>query len=516
MNFLLRILKAMTFVIISILAISSSCLAETYYVDNVNGKDANSGLSSSLAWKTISKVNGARFQPGDQILFAAGQTWRELLIMPSNGVSGNPITFGAYGTGAKPIISGGSYISDGWTLLSGSTYSKATQVWIDRAGHARIFNGSKQLTQNSSSTLAADQYYFQYSGYPQSSGSLKSGTLYVNIGKPPGTTDIEAVVRKVAIQTNKSYLNFIGLNLTKAAFGISQYTAQADYVIVRNCTINFCTTGIYCGASTTVNAGWWLVENCMFHDNGQNNVFDQTLYIKFCSNWIIQNNIFKNNGAFAININGSSNNIVRYNYSEGHGGGFLEFYQDTAGGSKNNQVYYNISNNDKGFFYSGGGTGHTGNVIYNNVAYGFSFGIAVDVGTLSALKNNILWSSKSNIQYFIVSLGASITSSSNNVIGPFGSGATIRYRGSNYSSLAAFKNTHPSLEVDSIGADPLFVSAGFDFHLTGPSPCREAGADLSLSRDFDGNALPSSTKPDMGAYQYTGKRLNPPTDLRFQ
>lgn len=76
----------------------------TYYVDQTTGDDDDTGLSEALAWKTIAKVNASSFSDGDSILFKKGETWWETLIMPSSGTSAG-ITFGAYGTGAAPIIS---------------------------------------------------------------------------------------------------------------------------------------------------------------------------------------------------------------------------------------------------------------------------------------------------------------------------------------------------------------------------------------------------------------------------
>jgi len=84
----------------------SEAWAATYYVDATNGNDGNNGLSEAAPWKTISKVNSSTFTPGDQILFKRGEVWREQLEVPSPGSSGNPITFGAYGSGENPLISG--------------------------------------------------------------------------------------------------------------------------------------------------------------------------------------------------------------------------------------------------------------------------------------------------------------------------------------------------------------------------------------------------------------------------
>lgn len=82
----------------------------TYYVSNA-GSDAAAGTSPAAAWETISKVNGETFSAGDSILFNRDDVWRETLVPPSSGSSGSPITFGAYGSGSKPRITGADVVA---------------------------------------------------------------------------------------------------------------------------------------------------------------------------------------------------------------------------------------------------------------------------------------------------------------------------------------------------------------------------------------------------------------------
>ena len=91
-----------------------------YYVSN-SGSDSYDGTEqthttgSTGPWQTIAKVNSSTFNPGDSILFKAGDTWREQLTVPSSGSAGNPITFGAYGSAtSSPIISGTNLLTS-WT-----------------------------------------------------------------------------------------------------------------------------------------------------------------------------------------------------------------------------------------------------------------------------------------------------------------------------------------------------------------------------------------------------------------
>ena len=89
----------------------------TYCVAN-SGSDSNSGTATGAnctgtvsAWQSIAHVNAQHFSPGDSILFQDGGTWQEELIPPSSGTSGNLITFGSYGTGAKPILDGANTLT---------------------------------------------------------------------------------------------------------------------------------------------------------------------------------------------------------------------------------------------------------------------------------------------------------------------------------------------------------------------------------------------------------------------
>lgn len=118
-------LKGYRFLLISFIVafFAISANATVYYVSNL-GNDANTGTSVSSPWKTLVKVNGFSFKPGDQVLFKSGDEWYGTLIPRTSGTSGNPIVYGAYGTGEKPKIYGSEVIT-GWTVHSGNIY-KAT------------------------------------------------------------------------------------------------------------------------------------------------------------------------------------------------------------------------------------------------------------------------------------------------------------------------------------------------------------------------------------------------------
>src|SRR5690348_8164396 len=76
---------------------------------------------------TTTQVNAATFNAGDSVLFKRGDTFYGELIVSQSGTSGNPITYGAYGTGAKPVITGMQAVIS-WTNKGGNIWESTNTV----------------------------------------------------------------------------------------------------------------------------------------------------------------------------------------------------------------------------------------------------------------------------------------------------------------------------------------------------------------------------------------------------
>lgn len=87
-----------------LLVSSSPGGAATYYVSN-QGSEAADGRSPDRALRSLGQVNKAPLQPGDTVLFRRGDSWRGSL-RPRSGAENLPITYGAYGSGPKPLFLG--------------------------------------------------------------------------------------------------------------------------------------------------------------------------------------------------------------------------------------------------------------------------------------------------------------------------------------------------------------------------------------------------------------------------
>lgn len=109
-------------VAVALLGVCLQAEGTSYYVSN-SGLDSNNGTAAATPWRTLTKVNAGTFQPGDTIYLQRGGVWREQLVPPSSGTSGNPIKFDAYGSGRAPVITAAvplPFVEDGsWSYVSG-------------------------------------------------------------------------------------------------------------------------------------------------------------------------------------------------------------------------------------------------------------------------------------------------------------------------------------------------------------------------------------------------------------
>jgi hypothetical protein len=106
--------------VLALLAAAQETHATTYYVAS-NGSDTNDGISSAAPFQSLVKVSGLNLQPGDQVLFRRGDTFRGQLRLIRSGTAGNPIVLDGYGTGNPPVLSGSVPVT-GWTPVGGNLW----------------------------------------------------------------------------------------------------------------------------------------------------------------------------------------------------------------------------------------------------------------------------------------------------------------------------------------------------------------------------------------------------------
>jgi hypothetical protein len=146
----------------------------TFFVSSASGDDSSDGLSPGSAWRSLSKVNAAALRPGDKVLFQRGGSWRGTLV-PHSGREGAPVTYGAYGKGARPLLLGSVSRSD-----PADWYREGDNIWAT----------SKPTTVEL--VLPADFGAAGWSVYTEGGAKVKT-TVSPGSGGAPGSLQIECI-----------------------------------------------------------------------------------------------------------------------------------------------------------------------------------------------------------------------------------------------------------------------------------------------------------------------------------
>jgi len=280
--------------------------APSYYVDATDGNDAHDGLSPEQAWQSLAKVSASSFEPGDSILLQRGELWRESLQVPAAGTDANRLTIGAYGSGARPVLSGSDVLAawtpDGNDVWSAALTTDPTVVWFDGA-YGRERPTVPDLNTPTDWHWDANRLYVYATSDPNA--------LYTEPG-------IEAAVR------------------TK---GLYDYFADRDYVTVRDLEIRHCGYGIHIPY-----ADHWIVQDCYIHDCGPREETAATgiILVEGADHHRIRRCEICRCGAYGIYLYGGQQNILEENllYDCDHGNLAVQY---NTGGTADNVIRYNCS-----------------------------------------------------------------------------------------------------------------------------------------------------------------------------
>lgn len=499
-----------------------------YYVDATNGNDSNSGRSPTSAWQTLDpKVNGEAFLPGEHVQLIRDGEWREELTLPSSGLGGKKVRYGAYGNGARPIINGADIIT-GWTLEGGTPNVWEAALTIEP--NQVFFDDTKGTLEVAVANLNALEEWFWV-----------ANVLYVySLAGDPDTEftspGIEASVRDQCIDlANKDHIALRDLHTTKSnrEHGANIFdwdntgVARTGLVIKNMESSDAFSHGI---TIALLNAGGtWsdiAVSGCQVYDNGNASlglgVFISGVDAAQMSGVRIFGNLTSNNVAEGIAF-GNGSALIYENTSDGDGLSwaagirlqshavnvdiFRNYMKNSiAEGiwidgrwSTGLRLFYNIidSPGDAGITLS---QSADGTEIYNNVLWNVNNGIRLGSTaqvTNAILKNNIVDSivTATNVQ---IENGSTFVSDHNcfdeAIFIPFEIGGVPQ----SWAEWRALGHDANGLYEDAKMTNP----GGKDFTLASDSPCRAAGVDVGLVRDYAGIMVPQETDPAIGAREY--------------
>jgi hypothetical protein len=515
-----------------------------YYIDCVGGNDANNGMSTSSPWKTFTNTNSRTFQPGDQILLKRGTLCYGIgTLKPlGSGTTANPITIGAYGTGALPHIdcgTGSPYFScvlvkdqEAWVIrdleVSGTPVDKfngPAGIYIENTiagakSYFRIYN-----------VIAHDLYYgISISGYK----SGNSGELYGSI-----TGNNTAYINDVVIDGVEAYNNTgKGIHLTG---NWSRNDKAGSYAFPHNTNITVRNSnlhnnggdGIVMACSDNV-----LVEYVTANYNGGTGDDRYGIWPWMSANSTVQfseaafNETSTNKGGGGLDCDyGTINCVMQYNYAHDNQGPGILLIGYGGANLLNANVHYNLfvdnmwhaTAPDDGELVVFGSVDNS--VFHNNTIYARNRNNnpskfpAVFLSTWGKfgsptnlqIKNNIFYLDN-NTRYVYQEVGGSYAFDYNLLYATSGS-LRIRWGNTEYTTLAAFQAA-TGQDAHSIYANPLLVNPGgrntSDYQIASNSLAVNAGTNLGAlmgPRDFFGNPIPQGGAFDIGAHETGGGPL---------
>lgn len=443
-------------ILLALLICANPCRSEDYFIDSVDGDDANEGLSIESPWKSHRKVQTASLVPGDVVHFKRGSQFAGSLRINASGTEEKPIRITSYGVGELPRFSNPSV--------------------SDECGNAIIIGGSH---------LIVEQLHFH-----DTPGEYVPGWLIMT---RLGALRIEHGANHCVIRNNEF------LNTGQGIMSAGEHT-----LITKNYLE---------GPSYAL----WRTEKSSWGPMGIHlNIGNQEVSYNTIKNFGTSDSPWGSDGG-AIEIDcgryHKKNILIHHNYSEGNAG-FIESSWDYDWPRYRQEIYnwrvaFNVCYDGQSWLFLLAPC----NEIYfdnNTIARYNGFGRAQNSVARLDVRGGMPVGEPSGAHFrnnlFIYS--------SKPYTGNRSEGATKTANW--YSKYRSPDSEYGGDSRQAGSGDPVLIDLGQqDFRLKPDSPLRSKGVNLSdlYQTDFDGHPLPKTGKWDIGAFQYSqtksAKRLQP-------
>lgn len=509
-----------------------------FYVDAENGNDNAAGIDENSAWKSLDKVNSVTFRPGSRLLFRSGQSWTGQLTPKGSGMAGSPIVVDQYGRGEKPLIQGNG--AEATLLLNNQEYWEINNLDITNYNPDEEGGIALELweAKNIADYVNAD--------LPPKAEKNNSPKLGIKI-----TANDRGAVRHIHLKN----LVVHGVNGTIIPDGADENGASKnnggigfeitgngkptwfDGILVEGCVIrDVDRTGLFNRSvwdhrTLTENTDWVPSKNVMIRGNHFQRTGANALIVRVADGPIIEHNLFEycaikgsGNAAFSFNTDNAvwQYNECRFtkaNIGDNDAGGIDSDYR-----SKNTLIQFNwLHDNDFGMLVTGGGGSfNEGTVVRYNIIERDGrkehrtdqkkFAIKVSGGaTHTKIYNNTIYTDGSQDSIFLVfhkkwSVWPAETAYYNNLFlnekEAFVSlgGSTVNVfegniaRGKGAPELSNIQGDSPGIIAAGTGPDGYKLRKGSAAAGAGRIVPENGG------KDFFGNKVAGSKKPDVGAY----------------
>lgn len=376
-----------------------SASATNYYF-STSGDDATGNGTQANPYKTITKLNSLVLVAGDNVYLKRGDVFTGTIIVSSteDGNSTNKITFGAYSTGAKPIVT--SFITlTGWVNIGGN-------IWETLANSSPLSYLRVVLIDGVNTPMGRYPNTGWFT-YQSASGNTSITSSSVN-SATTNWTGAQIVLKKERWATNTgtitahsggtlSYTDN-GIDLPQVGYGFfiqndfRTLDQQNEWYYTSNKKLQLYSTTAPANVSIptldslmVINGDYVTVQNIEF--KGANN---NAIKILNNSNTIIDSCVVNYTGDVGVLLQGSVNSTVQNSYVHHTNGNAIRTDNNTAILSstvRNASMIYGLVQT----YSFGAVTGSNGSLIqYNNVDSSAYNGIMLNGRTNATVANNYI------------------------------------------------------------------------------------------------------------------------------
>jgi Right handed beta helix region len=504
--------------------------AATYYLDCSASQNGNGTKASP--WNSLASADAFTFLPGDRLLLNRGTTCNGALTPQGSGAANAPIVIDAYGTGAQPVVSGGS--AEGALKLFNQQYWEINNLEITGGNRYGVY-----VSGNTPNTSINHVYLRNLNVHDATYTSTKrsdSGEVFVS------TNAAGQILNDVLIDGVTAHDSHVSEGIFVNAGGAWIETNGVSQPLGSNVTVQNSTAHDVYGDGiliTELNNGL-LQRNVVYRSGLCPNCTGSTpvgLWEWYCHTCTVQyNESYANQswggdgGDFDIDYY-NNNNVVQYNYGHDSAGYCVAFFGAGGRASVDNVFRYNVCSNNgrrsdlskqgEVFVYTWDQGSLNGVQIYNNTFYwNPASNAAAFISSDATYSGSDPRFFKNNIIYATVPGMIQTTSAfvlENNIYWTASaSPPTWQFNAATYTTFSAYQAA-ANQDLHSYYMDPNLSSPNYHavgrpataFELVPGSPAEGAGTNVCNgisgcsmgTQDFWGHPLPAGTGYNIGAYQ---------------
>jgi Nitrous oxidase accessory protein len=486
--------------------------AHVYHVSCGAGAGAADGTADA-PFTSLAQANAVTLAPGDRLLFERGSTCLGTLQPSGSGDASAPVTIGAYGTGAQPVIDGNG--AHDAVLLQNLQHIVVQDLDITNAADPGSERNGLRLTLTDfgegSGYLLQRLTIHDVRGGDTKALTGSSGIQVTVTGGAKPTWYDDLTIRDNTIRdVDREGIYFKSTWNKRPEVGGQDYTGLGPWTPSTRVVLsgNRLTSIAGDGIKLDTTQGAVIEDNTITGFQLRSSAANAGIWPFNADDTIVQRNDVSGGGNSKDGMSfdadgGAQRTVFQYNYSHDNKGGLLLLCPYSGAFTYGTIMRYNISHNDgeRLFQLCPGDIEHT--AIYNNTIVNDAVTPKSFLQDDNSVKRQISW--QNNI---VVNRGAAMTVADHGPVLTFDHNLFI---GVGALPANADGTTNPGGSSAEPGLlDTATAPSGIDdlagYALRAGSPALGSGAIIADNggRDFFGNPVSSTIAPNLGAYQGRG------------